>query len=381
MFHPSSGASLFWLLAIVVTAVACAALYYAAAGRRVNATTGAVDDATSAHFRLQLGEIESDIASGRLNEAEGKAARAEMARELVRLKGEARRDGGAVRLPVLLLAIGATAVLAFGAYAYLGRPDLPSAPLSERSIEDMTLEEAIARIELQLTRTPDDLRGWVAIAPAYMQLGRFADAERAFRRIIALDGVSADRETDLAEAVMMRQGGSAAGEPLDLFRSAAARDPDHLRSRFYLAGEATRAGEFQSAIAQWSALIDRATGDEPWLATARAGLAAAEEGLNTGAGMPGAAEIGPWSRAGRAARERGRLDRRVDAARALAPCPGSNGARPRGLRRGARGYPDAAQHRARRARCRQRIGGQLTRKQKRLAVIAGSPSSSPSRRG
>src|SRR5690606_798613 len=127
---PRRGVLLFWLLAIVVTAVACAALYYAAAGRPVNAAAGTVDDATTAHYRLQLREIETDIASGRLSAAEATAARAEMARELIRLKGEAARAAGTVGLPVLGLAIGATAVLALGAYALLGRPDLPAVPLA-----------------------------------------------------------------------------------------------------------------------------------------------------------------------------------------------------------------------------------------------------------
>src|ERR1700754_1095416 len=116
----------FWTIAIVVTALACAALYYAGRGRRVNATTGAVDDATAAHYRLQLKEIEGDVASGGRGEAGGLAARGEMARELIRLKdeaGTARADG---HRPRLLIAIGATAILAFGAYSLIGRPDLPS---------------------------------------------------------------------------------------------------------------------------------------------------------------------------------------------------------------------------------------------------------------
>lgn len=281
------------MLAIAVTAVACAALYYAAAGRRVNASAGAVDDATAAHYRLQLKEIDADIASGRLGEAEGVAARGEMARELIRLKGEAAQAsaGDQQQKPALLIAIAATVVLAFGAYTMLGNPNLPSAPLAGRPLTDMTLAEAISRIESQLTRTPDDIRGWAAIAPAYMQMERFAEAERAFRQIIALDGVSADRETDLAEAIMMRQGGSTEGEPLQLLRSAVARDPQHVRSRFYLAGEATRAGEFQSAIAQWNELIALAKGDEPWLVTARGGLDAAIAGLDGGTAGPSNATI------------------------------------------------------------------------------------------
>ncbi len=289
------GYIVFWILAIAVTAIACAALFYAAAGQPVNATAGTVDGATGAHFRLQLQEIERDIASGRLGAAEAAAARAEVARELIRLKEEAERKsaGGEARAfrPLLLGAVAATAVLAFGTYAYLGSPDLPSSPLAGRPVTDMTLEEAVARIETQLTRTPDDLRGWVAIGPAYMQLGRFADAERAFRRIIELGGATADAETDLAEAIMMKQEGSLEGEPLALLVSAAARDPAHVRSHFYLAGEATRAGDHESAVSQWNALIARAAGDEPWLAAAREGLAAATAGLNGDEALPDAADI------------------------------------------------------------------------------------------
>jgi cytochrome c-type biogenesis protein CcmH len=283
---------LFWLLAIAVTAAACAVLYYAAAVRTVNASAAAVDDATSAHFRLQLKEIQTDIDSGRMGEPEGVAARGEMARELIRLKSESHSlaAGLGTKAP-LLLAIGATALLAFGTYSLLGRPDLPSVPLADRPPVEMTLEQAVAKVESQLIKAPDDLRAWQVVAPAYMQLGRFADAERAFRRIIELGGATADSESDLAEAIMMKQDGSVLGEPLELFKSAATRDPQHVRSRFYLAGEATRIGEYQSAIKQWNDLIALAKGDEPWVATAKSGLAAAEAGLNGAAPQPSQDDI------------------------------------------------------------------------------------------
>ncbi|MBK8085966.1 MAG: hypothetical protein IPK28_20215 [Devosia sp.] len=103
--------------------------------------------------------------------------------------------------------------------------------------------------------------------------------------MIELDGVSADRETDLGEALMMASGGSAAGEPLALFRSAAARDPAHIRSRYYIAGEATRAGDFEVARTAWEALLQLARGDEAWVPNAQAGLDAALAGL--GGATPG----------------------------------------------------------------------------------------------
>lgn len=281
----NSGFAVFWILVIIVTAIACAALYYAARGRAVNATGPAIPDLTTTHFRLQISEIEADAASGRLGEAEALAARGELARELLRAKeegrpakpGEGRGRGALLPLSVLLVA-----VVAIGAYSVLGSPQLPSLPLATRTDPNpmqLDLEDAIARIEAQLAKTPDDLRGWTVIAPVYMQLGRFADAQRAYRRIIELDGPTADRETDLGEAVMMENGGNAQGEAIELFKSAAARDGKHVRSRYYLASEATRAGDYGNAVKLWNELLALSKGNEPWLVNVQNGLVAATAGL------------------------------------------------------------------------------------------------------
>ena len=64
-----------WLLALILTAIACAALYYAGAGRTVNAGLS-VADATAEHFRDQLRTIDADAAAGRLGAAEATAAAA-----------------------------------------------------------------------------------------------------------------------------------------------------------------------------------------------------------------------------------------------------------------------------------------------------------------
>jgi len=284
---------IFWSLAFVVTAIACAALYYAGAGRRVNATAAVVDSPEVAHLKLQLKEIESDLALGRLGAPEATAAKGELARELLRLKATTKTAtdlGG--RRGLVAVAAAVTAVLAFGVYGALGRPDLPAQPLAERQDvppPEMTLDDAIARIEAQLKAKPDDLRGWTVIAPAYMQMGRFADAATALRKVIELDGPTADRETDLGEALMMANDGEAKGEPLTLFRSASNRDVTHVRSRYYLASEAMRDGDFDTAKAEWQGLLKLSKGGEPWLANAEAGLAAAEAGL--GGDMPANADI------------------------------------------------------------------------------------------
>ena len=274
----------FWLLAIAITIIVCATLYYAASGRMVNATTAGDDDPVNAHFRLQLHEIEADIAAGRLMPAEAVAAKAELARELLRQQREAGaklvrpRTYEAIIVPV---SIALVMVIAFVTYAFLGNPGLPSQPFAARpeaATANLSLDDALKTIEARLAAAPDDLKGWTVIAPVYMRTGRYPDAERAFRRILALSPPTADSDTDLAEALMLQNGGQAVGEAATLLNNAAALDPSHVRSRFYLAGEAMRIKDFTTAVGQWTAIIALGKGDEPWMPTARTGLADAEAG-------------------------------------------------------------------------------------------------------
>ena len=286
---------IFWLLAVTITVIACAALYYAAAGRGVNAAVLSASDGTNAYFRQHLVELEDDIAAGRLPAGEAVAAKAELAREFLRQQREAAAAppptsmANAIILPV---AVGAVALIAFVTYAFLGNPGLPSQPFAGRQdaqAQTVDLGDAVTQIEARLQQHPDDVRGWIVIAPVYMQSGRYAQAEHAFRQILALSPATPDSETDLAEALMMEQGGEAKGETLDLLKRAAATDPQHVRSRFYLAAAAMRSGDFGSAVAQWTAVLSLGKGDEPWIPTAKAGLAAAEAGRD-GKPVPGAAQ-------------------------------------------------------------------------------------------
>jgi len=279
---------LFWLLALVVTAIACAALYYAGGRATVNAGT-TVLDATTAHFRAQLEAIETDASMGRLGPSETTAAKGELARELIRLKGEASEATPTGGRAIVLVPVVLVAALALGTYAYLGRPDLPAEPLAQRTVattDGMSLDKAVETIEARLATNPNDLRGWQVIAPVYMQMGRYADAVKALRKVNELTPPTPDSKADLAEALMMQSGGSLAGEPLQLFRDAVAMDPTHVRSLYYVASEETRTADYEAAARDWAALLKLGNGDEPWMATARNGLDFANAELHPQASQP-----------------------------------------------------------------------------------------------
>lgn len=277
---------MFWSLALAVTAIACAALYYAGAGRRVNANTAVPDTPEVEHLRLQLREIESDLAQGRLAAPEAEAARAEVARELLRLKAIPTRKAGD-SLPwrgVVAGSLAVTVVVAGYTYHSLGSPDLPAKPLAERTEEvqaaetlsKMSPEQIVAAIEARIAQNPDDAQGWSLVAPFYMQLSRFDDAAKAFRKLIATNGPSAELEDNLGEALMMANKGVPNDEALALFRSAAARDPADIRSRYYIAGALTDKGDYEAATSAWKDLLALGKGDEAWVSAAQQGLAVAQ---------------------------------------------------------------------------------------------------------
>lgn len=274
------GPMIFWSIAIAITAIACAVLFYAGARRAVNAAGPETADPNS-HFRQLLAEIDADLANGRLAAEQGVAARKELAREVMRA-GEARPTTGAAlgRLP-LMAGLAGIAAIAFGLYAVLGSPDRPALPLAERPqviAQNMDLEDAIVRIEQRLAEAPDDARGWSVIAPAYVQLGRHDDAVNAYRRVLDLSGSSVEVETDLAEALLLAANGEGSPEAMDILKQAAEADPSAVRARLYLAAEMMRMGDYEGAAGWWQQAIALSQGDEPWLAAAQQGLAVAEAG-------------------------------------------------------------------------------------------------------
>ncbi len=263
-----------WLAAVLLTALCCAALYYAAARAPVNARAGSANTGPVALYRAQLGELERDIAAGNIAASDAEAARTELGRELLRQEAEAKGRQADGRRTSPLLALPLIAVVALGTYWALGQPGMPGLPANERP-ELQGREQLIAIVQVveeRLRANPEEIEGWRAIGPVYLNLGRYADAADAFRRIIALGDESADAKSNLAEALTGANGGVATGEALALLQSAAA-DPADRRAKYLLAVEAMRDGRMAEAKAQWEALIALGPLDASWMESAQQALA------------------------------------------------------------------------------------------------------------
>ena len=277
---------LFWTLVIAVTAIASAALFYAGRAGAVNAAAGGSANADRAHHQSLLTEIDREEADGQLSPDDAAAARAELARDVMR-QAEVRSKSRSAR-PFSPLVAGVTivavAALGIGTYAMIGAPGLPSAPLATRPTGlEMPAEvaDAVAKVEAQLKESPDDVRGWQVLGPVYMRVGRYDEAVNAYRRIVALAGATADTQTDLAEALSLANSGMPDSEAMSLLERAAEADPTHIRSRFYLASEATRQSDFERAATLWEEVLALSDGTEAWRPAAEQALSMAQAGATT----------------------------------------------------------------------------------------------------
>ncbi|MEM9224252.1 MAG: c-type cytochrome biogenesis protein CcmI [Pseudomonadota bacterium] len=225
-------------------------------------------------YAAQLKEMDADRERGLIGDAEAGATRAEIARRLLRARDNGRtpsQDRRRALATALALAVFVP-VFSIGAYLFMGTPDYGDQPLAARlgPMDEEELQRLVASAEARLAQTPDDVRGWIAVAPVYRRLGRFSDAARAYGRVNALAGESVEWLEAQGESLTYANEGEVSQDAKALFERAVELDPETLRSTIFLAIEARQGQRFDEAAQRWRALIARSNGNEPWLEIASA---------------------------------------------------------------------------------------------------------------
>ena len=185
----------------------------------------------AAVYKDQLAEIDRDVAAGLIGRPEAEAARVEIGRRLLAAVDGGARRAGAVEPPIApfgsaILALVGLPVAAVAFYLSLGSPQLGDFPLGQRSrVADANqpLDNLVAQVEAHLEKNPTDGRGWNVLAPVLARLGRYDEAIRAFRNSITYNGDSAERRSDLGEALMGSAGGVVTSEAKAEFERAVAQ--------------------------------------------------------------------------------------------------------------------------------------------------------------
>ncbi|CEJ09912.1 hypothetical protein BN1110_00183 [bacterium YEK0313] len=263
-----------WLVFAVMTAAAVFAVLVPLARSGEAAARRSGSDL--AVYRDQLAELDRDRAAGLIGAAEAEAARLEVSRRLIAAADQAGPglDASLKRRRIAaVIALVMVPLVAVAVYGARGRPDYPGQPLAGRlqpAPVDRDLATLIGRVEAHLAANPEDGRGWEVIAPVYVRLGRGADAVKARANALRLLGATADREADLAEALVLQAQGQVGAEARAGFERALAREPGHPKANYFSGLAAEQAGRPDEARAIWTRLAEAAPAGAPWLATVRA---------------------------------------------------------------------------------------------------------------
>jgi cytochrome c-type biogenesis protein CcmH len=225
----------------------------------------------AAVYRSQLDELARDRERGSIGEVEAKAAEIEIVRRLLATEeGPSRATqpaaAGFTRSVMIGIAVGLP-VLALGLYLAYGSPRLPDQPLAARlqsSANEKNLAALIARVEARLRTHPEEGHGWDVIAPVYIASHRYADAADAYRQAIRLLGESPKRLSGYGEAVVLSNDGVVSEDARRNLERALALDANLLEPRILLAIAKEQDGKFAEAVADWRALLAKASTDTPW---------------------------------------------------------------------------------------------------------------------
>jgi cytochrome c-type biogenesis protein CcmH len=276
-----------WLILILMTAAALAGIIWPFAFSGAMASSGS----EVAVYKDQLLEIDRDREAGLIGGADAEAARIEVSRRLLKATEPsnadrppvAGRNGRMRRLAVLATALVIVPTLAGGTYLRLGSPNTASVEriadqVPSRSDDaSIDIDAMVAQVEENLRDNPNDGQGWEALAPAYMHLGRYGDAVRAWRNAIANLGDSVDREENLGESLVAAADGAVTREARAAFAQALAIDSGSVDARFYTGLAAKQDGRRDEAARIWRDLIAAAPPDADWIDTVRDALARIDE--------------------------------------------------------------------------------------------------------
>jgi tetratricopeptide (TPR) repeat protein len=112
-------------------------------------------------------------------------------------------------------------------------------------------EAALETAEWMIEHDADGLRGRVALANAYQQLGRAAEAERALREALEID--PGNLRVYMALASARRESGDRAGE-IAIYEEMLAQNPDHHGTLLALAEAQMAEDDLEGAIATYETL-------------------------------------------------------------------------------------------------------------------------------
>jgi cytochrome c-type biogenesis protein CcmH len=282
---------LFWVAALICSAVAVFFVIRPLALRRRSAQPRAAHDAQV--FRDQLAEVDNDLERGVLSEEQARAARIEISRRLLAADAERQRHADHAPAPMLASAALALALLVgaplgtYALYTAIGEPGLPDQPIAARATGQrpgQTIAEArlgqpspptpdgeaadlIRQLEERLAGDDPDPQGLFLLARSYSQLGDYGAAWRTYRRLIDTQDGDAPGTvyTAMAESMIIATNGYVSPEAEAALEQALRREPGNPIARYYMGAVQAQLDQPRAAIELWTSVLRDSPADAPWV--------------------------------------------------------------------------------------------------------------------
>jgi cytochrome c-type biogenesis protein CcmH len=247
----------FWVLLGLLTCAATALVVWPLLKRRHAAPAPDEDARRLEVYRDRRRELERERDAGRLSAEEAARAIDELVAEAAAQFPEAGaelRAGAAPKrgtvLPWAVLSAIAVPLVAVLVYATVGSPAIVGLdPETLRGeLTPAAISKAVAEIEEQVRRNPQDGEAWAMLAEARRLQDKPAEAAEAYARAIENNPPHARLLADYAETLVLLANGDFSGRPVELLAQALRIDPNDGKAVALMGAAQYRLGNLAGAL-------------------------------------------------------------------------------------------------------------------------------------
>lgn len=246
-------------------------------------------------FREHLAELENSLTSQAIDEVQFAQLKLELERNLLDDEASlyALQKKSSQYLGVNLV-LGFCAVILIGGvffYQYHGSSeDVYIQTLQQEKLQqdyqDMLqnrdpnparAQQLIVEFEDRLKDKPDNIQYLFLLARAQMEVGNFAEAAKAYQRVLTLDSQSPMIMAELAQAIFLRDGNKITPPVVDLAKGAVTLDPKNTMALGLLGIDAYNRKDYPAAIKYWQKTVDISGADSQGGRALSAGIEKAKQ--------------------------------------------------------------------------------------------------------
>jgi cytochrome c-type biogenesis protein CcmH len=221
------------------------------------------DELNLAVLRDQSRELDEDFSAGLIDKPAYEVARTELERRVVEEVRPAEAAATSVNKRWTAIAVGVLLpAITVALYLYLGTPaaldpkqTTAAAGDNAHAVSPEQIEGMVEALAQKLKDKPDNVEGWIMLARSYNALGRYAEASKAYERLVGLMPNNADLLADYADTLAMAMNRSLQGEPEKIIERALAIDPKNIKAIALSGSVAFERRDYANAAARWQKIL------------------------------------------------------------------------------------------------------------------------------